>query len=48
MIAEIGLEELNGLEMEVMRKQVSVYCAEDSLAGWRQNHGVLGAGEPQQ
>lgn len=39
MVAEIGLEELNGLEMEVMRRQASV---QDPLGGWRQNHGVLG------
>ncbi|KAB0390034.1 hypothetical protein E2I00_012780, partial [Balaenoptera physalus] len=39
MVTEIGLEELNGLEMEVMRRQVSV---QDPLGGWRQNHGVLG------
>lgn len=41
MIAEIGLEELTGLEMEVMRRQASVYCARDPLGAWKQNHGVL-------
>lgn len=47
MIAEIGLEE-HELEMEAIRKQVNVCCAGDSLGGWRQNHGALVAGGPQQ
>lgn len=42
MVAEIGLEELNGLEMEVMRRQVSISYAMDPLGGWKQNHGALG------
>lgn len=48
MIAEIGLEETHELEIEAIRKQVNVCCAGDSLGGWRQNHGALGAGGPQQ
>ncbi|XP_012499269.1 PREDICTED: fetal and adult testis-expressed transcript protein, partial [Propithecus coquereli] len=40
MVAEIGLEELNGLEMEVMRRQLSVITArlralEDQGTTWR-------------
>lgn len=42
MIAEIGLEILNGLEMEVMRTQVSICYAGDLLGSWKQYHGVLG------
>lgn len=36
-MAEIGLEELNGLEMEVMRRQVS----EHLLCSWKKHHSVL-------
>ncbi|XP_045393477.1 fetal and adult testis-expressed transcript protein [Lemur catta] len=40
MVAEIGLEELNGLEMEVMRRQLSVITGrlralEDQSTAWR-------------
>ena len=35
-MAEIGLEELNGLEKEVMRKQVST----NLLCSWKKHHSV--------
>jgi hypothetical protein len=40
--AEIGLEEVDGLEMEVIKRQVSSFWALDPFGRCRQNHGVLG------
>lgn len=42
MVAEIDLEEQNELEMEVMRRQVSISYAMDPLTWWKQDHGILG------
>lgn len=36
-MAEIGLEELNGLEMEVMRRQVSI-CSTGGASNCEQRH----------
>lgn len=44
MMTEIGLEELNGLEMEVMKRQVSISHAMDPLGGWK---GQVGLGSNQ-
>ncbi|XP_059994643.1 fetal and adult testis-expressed transcript protein [Lagenorhynchus albirostris] len=45
MVAEIGLEELNGLEMEVMRRQLPVItglrAVEDQGAAWRHREAVF-------
>ncbi|XP_027288001.1 fetal and adult testis-expressed transcript protein isoform X2 [Cricetulus griseus] len=46
LVAEIGLEELNGLEMEVMRRQMQVISGrlralEDQDATWRHKEAVL-------
>nr|XP_030702847.1 fetal and adult testis-expressed transcript protein [Globicephala melas] len=45
MVAEIGLEELNGLEMEVMRRQLHVItglrAVEDQGATWRHREAVF-------
>lgn len=45
-MAEIGLEELNGLEMEVMRRQMQMISGwlqvlEDQDATWRHKEAVL-------
>ncbi|XP_052606200.1 fetal and adult testis-expressed transcript protein [Peromyscus californicus insignis] len=45
-VAEIGLEQLNGLEMEVMRRQIQVvsgrlHALEDQDATWRHKETVL-------